>query len=324
MPGSSPTSFGLVADIGGTHVRFARAALSGAPAISAAETLAVADYPDVVAAAKAYLKGETPEALVFAVAGPVKDGRIHFTNSGWSFSESELREKLGVKRARLINDFEAQSRAVAHLAPASLVHLGGPRDFDAKADGTIALIGPGTGLGVGGFARAGKSGVALVTEGGHAGFSPHDDEEIAILKILMARFGHVSAERVLSGPGLANLHAAMAEIEGRDGKPPPPEEITATARRDPQSFDGRVFARFCAMLGSVAGDIALILGARQGTLIAGGILPDAVEALKASTFRARFEDKGRFADYMRAIPTLLIVEPHAGLIGAAAALHADD
>ena len=314
------TKSGLVADIGGTHARFAMADAKGA--ICAPETLAVADYGSVVEAARAYLKGETPEALVFAVAGPVKDGRIHFTNSGWSFSEAELRETLGVKRARLINDFEAQSRAVAHLPKAALVHLGGPRDFDAKADGTIALVGPGTGLGVGGFVRSGKCGVALVTEGGHASFAPCDELEVEILKILMKRFGHVSCERLLCGPGLANLFEAMSEIEGKPRKAPEPVSITDTAKRDPKSLEARVFLKFCAILGSVAGDVALTMGARNGVLIAGGILPDAVDILKASDFRARFEAKGRFADYMRAIPTLLIVEPHAGLIGAASVLDA--
>ncbi|HEY2070171.1 MAG TPA: glucokinase [Rhizomicrobium sp.] len=302
----------LVADIGGTHCRFALAK-PGSTSISEPKSFAVADYPGVVEAARDFLGGETVEALVFAVAGPVENGRIHFTNSGWSFSESELREKLGVKRAQLVNDFAAQARAVAVLPSTSLVHVGGPANFDAKADGTIALIGPGTGLGVGGLVREGKASIALVGEGGHANFAPGDDAEIAILGALMKRFGHVSRERLLSGPGLANLFEAMS-----DGKPAPaPEDITARAKSEPESFEAKVFARFCAILGSAAGDVALTMGARAGVLLAGGILPNAVDILKVSDFRKRFEAKGRFKDYLAKISTLLIVEPHAGLIGAA-------
>jgi glucokinase len=323
MPKTTPEHCGLVADIGGTHCRFALADMD-AGAIREPKSFAVADYKGVVAAARAFLKGEAlktpPEALVFAVAGPVEDGRIHFTNSGWSFSESELRRKLGVKRARLVNDFEAQARAVAVLKSAALVRIGGPTAFDAKADGTIALVGPGTGLGVGGLARSGDASIALVCEGGHASFAPADDLEIAILKLLGKRFGHVSNERLLSGPGLANLFGAMAKIEGVRRKTPAPEQITAAALGDLKSFEAKVFARFCAILGSVAGDIALTMGARAGVLIAGGILPNAVKPFRSSEFRARFEAKGRFAAYLKAIPTRLIVEPNAGLIGAAAIL----
>jgi glucokinase len=309
---------GLVADIGGTHCRFALAQ-AGVAEISEPRSFAVADYPGVAEAAKAFLAMEkaTPSALVFAVAGPVSQGRIHFTNSGWTFSESELREKLGVARARLVNDFEALAHGIAVLAPAALMQIGGPAEFDAKADGTIALVGPGTGLGVGGLARSNGAAIALVAEGGHAGFTPGDDTEIAILKILMRRFGHVSRERLLSGPGLVNLFEAMAQIAGESREAPAPEDITARAKSDPRSFEAHVFERFCAMLGAMAGDVALTMGARQGVLIAGGILPNVVEVLQASPFRARFEAKGRFADYMRAIPTRLIVEPYAGLIGAA-------
>jgi glucokinase len=323
MPKTIPENCGLVADIGGTHCRFALADLD-ARAIREPRSFAVADYKGVVAAAKAFLKSEgvkkVPAALVFAVAGPVEDGRIHFTNSGWSFSESELRRELGVKRARLVNDFEAQARSVAVLKPAALVRIGGPKTFDAKADGTIALIGPGTGLGVGGLARQDGACIALVCEGGHASFAPSDELEIGVLELLAKRFGHVSNERLLSGPGLANLFGAMAKIEGVKRKTPAPERITAAALAYPKSFEAHVFARFCAILGSVAGDVALTMGARAGVLIAGGILPNAVEVFRRSEFRARFEAKGRFADYLKAIPTRLIVEPQAGLIGAAAIL----
>jgi glucokinase len=162
-----------------------------------------------------------------------------------------------------------------------------------------------------------------VTEGGHAAFAPSDDIEIEILKFLTKKFGRVSNERLLSGPGIFNLYSALCAIDGKDAKDTTPEAITKTAREKPGSFEAKVFARFCAILGAVAGDVALTMGARGGVLIGGGILPDAAEVFAKSEFRACFEAKARFTDYMKAIPTLLIADPHAGLIGAGAILARD-
>jgi glucokinase len=196
----------------------------------------------------------------------------------------------------------------------------GPLPFLNRRTGTMAIVGPGTGLGVGGLVRSNDAMLPLVTEGGHANFAPTDDLESDVAKILRKKFGRVSNERIISGPGLQNLYAAMAQIEGRPAQDVASEKITGTAREKPDSFEAKVFGRFCAILGSVAGDYALGMGARGGVLIAGGILPDAVDFFVASDFRKRFEDKGRFADYMKAIPTALIVDERAGLRGAAAIL----
>jgi glucokinase len=325
---SAAKAFGLVADIGGTNVRFATVGLpSEKPAIAAPRIVSTREHPDIVAAAKAYLRDagfdRAPAGLVFAVAGPIANNAIHLTNAGWSISAEELRKGLGTPRMRLVNDFEALAQAVPHLRDADLIALGPSPVFDPRRDGTIAIVGPGTGLGVAGLVNAGNAHIALVTEGGHASFAPTDELEIEIVEILMRIFGRVSSERLLSGPGLLNLYQAMGEIAGRALDESTPEAITEMARSDPSSFEAKVFARFCGMLGSVAGDVALIMGARQGALIAGGILPDAANLLAASEFRKRFEDKARFRDYMRAIPTALIVQPHAGLIGAAAILLSD-
>jgi len=318
-------SYGLVADIGGTNVRFAMVDLAGsAHALLSVQRVSTKDHADLAAAARAYLAASdvvgSPEALVFAVAGPVADGEAHLTNAGWDISARALGKTLGVSLARVVNDFEALAEAVPVFEPADLLPIGAAPAFEPKAMGTIALVGPGTGLGVGGLLRTVQAKAALASEGGHVAFAPADETEMEILRILAGKFGRVSMERILSGPGLLNLHGAMCDIAGVEPRDTTPEQITATAHTDPASFEAKVFARFAAILGSFAGDVALCLGARQGLLVAGGILPDVADLFAASPFRARFEDKGRFADYMKAIPTCLIVAEHAGLIGAAAIL----
>ncbi|SRR5579885_884236 len=316
--------YGLIADIGGTHVRFAVTRLTRpAPVPSSIRALATRDHSDIAAAARAYLAGQhlsrPPQALVFAVAGPVTHNEARLTNAGWRISGDRLKKELKVGSADVINDFEAVAWAVPHLKADDLMTLG-RQPFEPRGAGTVALVGPGTGLGVAGFAQNGKTGMALVTEGGHIAFAPTDETEIRILEILRRRFGRVSIERILSGPGLLNLYGALAEIEGVAATDATPEMITQTARDDPASFEARVFARFCGILGAVAGDFALAFGARRGVLIAGGILPLVRELLAASDFRKRFEDKARFTGYVKSIPTALIVQPQVGLIGAAAVL----
>lgn len=294
----------LVADIGGTHARFA---LSDG-GLHSVLSLPSKDFASLADAAKAYLAkvDAKPARGAFAVAGPVGEAKVVLTNLGWSFSREELGASLGMD-VTMINDFEAIALAVPHFAASDLMTIGPEID----GEGTVAIVGPGTGFGVGGFAH----GRAIVTEGGHADFAPADDVEIGVLRFLRARFGHVSWERILSGPGLVDLYQALGGQEALS-----PQDITARVGRE--AFCTQVFERFCAILGSAAGDVALTLGARGGVLIAGGILPAMREAFAASGFRARFEAKGRFADYLKAIPTRLIVQDHAGLIGAAASLAA--
>lgn len=302
----------LVADAGGTNVRFALADLDAAPALRAVEQFASKDFPSIEDAARAYLTktGAKPDCAVFAVAGPVKDGAIRLTNIGWHFSADGAARALGIARVALINDFEAVALSVPHLGAADVVAIG--PGVPGEKGGTVAVAGPGTGFGVGGLVQ----GTALVTEGGHADFAPTDDVEIEVLKILRGRFGRVSVERILSGPGLVNLHRALSAVEGRTAEALDPHAITAQAKAGPRSFAATVVTRFCAILGAVAGDIALTMGARGGVMLAGGILPGMREFLAASPFRERFEAKGRFAAYMKDIPTGLIVQEHAGLIGA--------
>ena len=314
---------GLVADAGGTNVRFALVDLA---ARSAPALLAVRKYPSrgfasIQDAAHVYLSelmlDGPPAAAVLSVAGPVSDNAIHMTNLGWRFTGRDVGEALGIASVRLINDYEAIAYSAPTLRQVDLREIGAAQAVETSERETVAIIGPGTGLGVGGYVRTEASLIPLVTEGGHMDFAPVDDVEIEVLKFLRGRFGRVSAERILSGPGLSNLHEALSAMQDGSGARLEAHAITAQALKEPDSPAGRTLARFCAILGSIAGDVALLMGARSGVLLAGGILPAIADFLAASQFRARFEAKGRFRTYMSAIPTRLIVQDNAGMMGAA-------
>jgi glucokinase len=319
--------YGLVADVGGTHARFALCDPAGEPrTLHAPMHLASAQFGSFAEAARAYLSRQKFSgrlaAAVFAIAGPIAKGQGRLTNLGWTLSQSDLGVKLGGVPVRLINDFEALSLSLPVLAATDFRPLGGRTAFDpaGMGAGTLALVGPGTGLGVGGLLRASGLCVPLVAEGGHAGFAPTDETECAVLAFLTRRFGRVSAERVLSGPGLRNLYQALADREETAAEDLAPEEITRRAKADPGSLEARTVSRFCALLGSVCGDIALVMGARQGVVVAGGVVPALGDLFDADLFRARFEAKGRFADYMKASPSALLLHPQAALLGAATQL----
>lgn len=308
----------LVGDVGGTNARFALARrVDGRPRLEHFESFPAETHPTFLDGVKAYLDGcpVKPTGGVIAVAGPVTDGAIDLTNSPWRVSEGEL-QTLGLNPIRLINDFEALAWGAPVVPEDELASLGGPAQGDPHA--AIALVGPGTGFGVSALARdAHGREMALPSEGGHACFAPGDEIEDEILRILRRRYDRVSIERLICGPGLLNLHRALAEIDGRETHIDDPAQITAQALDDPNSPCGATLARFCAMLGAVAGDIALTTGARGGVYIAGGIAPRILPFIQASPFRRRFERKGRFQDYMAAIPTKVILHKHAALLGAA-------
>jgi glucokinase len=311
----------LVGDIGGTNARFALVAPDSEPALIAPQSLPLAEQASLEAAVDAYLAAHRsigrPSRAVVAVAGPTRDGAVTLTNRGWTISEAGLRAQ-GFAAARLINDFAALAYAAPALGPDETATIG--PDLPGAPDGAIAVLGPGTGLGVGGLARGPAGEAVLATEGGHVAFAPVDEVEIEILRRLSDRFGRASLERILSGPGLQNLYLAMSEVGGGPAEAPLPQEITAAAAAGADPFCVEVVERFCAILGSAAGDFALAYGARGGVLIAGGIPPRILPLLRAGAFRARFEAKGRFRSYMEAIPTRVIVHPFAALVGAARAL----
>jgi glucokinase len=309
----------LLADIGGTNARFALADADGRPTHE--RVLRTADYPGPVEAARAYLGSRTVETGVFAGAGPVEGDRARLTNSPWSFSISETAAALGLRRLVVINDFVAQALAVPELGPDDVIKLGGGQPV---AERPIAVIGPGTGLGVAGLLpRIGGGFQAMPSEGGHVSYAPHDELATAVLARLQRRFGQVSSERVLAGPGLVNVAMALAEIAGEELATLEPRDVVLRARDRSCRFCVETVHRYPGTLGAAAGDLALTLLARGGVYVAGGLGGYLGELFDAARFRAGFVAKGRFRDYLETIPTWLVTREHTGLLGAAA-LRLDD
>ncbi|MEJ0045727.1 MAG: glucokinase [Rhodospirillales bacterium] len=315
-PAAAP--LGLVGDIGGTNCRLALVDWqAGRPSVRAFESMLCADHATAADCIGRWLgaqgPGPRPRFAVFAVAGPVLDGAASLTNNDWQLCEAALAAELGLSRVRLINDFAALALATPHLEPADSVPIG--PDLPGRAGATIAVMGPGTGFGLAALAGGTSAGL-LVTEGGHIAYAPTDEVEHAVLRILARRHGRVSIERILAGLGLADLHAALEDIAGTLPTGLDAASITAAAAAG-NLLAGTTVDRFCAILGSTAGDLALALGAQGGVFIAGGIAPRLLDALRASPFRHRFETKGRCTHYMQSIPTRVITTKNAALRGAA-------
>jgi len=313
----------LIADIGGTNARFALAdPHAPAPLLDdSVREFAVADFPSLADAARHYLDqvGASARAGVFAVAGKVDGDEARITNHPWVISRSRTRDLLGFDSVHLINDFAAQGMAVSLYRPEDVVAIGGVSWQPAPLDQprTYAVIGPGTGLGVGGLiVRDGRC-YPLETEGGHVSFPPGTPEEARILEILSAQFGRVSNERLICGPGLVNIHRALCEIAGVDPGLLQPKDITARAAEG-DALCMRAVDVFCAVFGAIAGDLVLTLGAWDGVFLTGGLVPRMLESLRHSGFRQRFEAKGRFSPTMARVPSLAVMHPRAGLLGAAA------
>ena len=217
----------------------------------------------------------------------------------------------------MINDFTAMALGVPHVSDGQLVQVGGG---DGDAGCPRLVIGPGTGLGVSGLVPARSGWVPLATEGGHVDYAPTDDVEMDVLRILRRRFGRVSVERILCGEGMVSLHQALAEMAGEVPQWRTPAELTRAALEQADPAALTALHRFCEILGRVAGNAALTLGARGGVYLCGGIVPRFVDFLKSTRFREGFEDKGRMRGYMEAIPVAVVMEPYTGLLGAAEAL----
>jgi glucokinase len=308
----------LLADIGGTNARFALQSGAGG-GFDDVEVLPCAAYPTLGEAMRAYLANARARGLAvggvhhaaLAIANPVEGDAVRMTNHHWSFSIEALRQEQGLATLLVVNDFAALAMALPHLAPEGKRRIGGGVELAGRP---IGLIGPGTGLGVSGVIPVENRWVALAGEGGHVSFAPCNRDEVAILEALWSEYGHVSAERLLSGMGLELIHWA------RTGKRLKAADITQGAL-DGSSGDcaGTVDA-FCAILGSVAGNVALTLGATGGMYIGGGIVPRLGGLFERSSFRARFEDKGRLGDYLARIPTYLITEQYPALRGVSAML----
>ena len=317
------TRRGLVGDVGGTNVRFAIASLAadGAVELTAARTLQASDHATAGSALAAYLGAMEEGSLDFAsvaCAGPVVSGRVSFTNLDWSFGEDDLRQAAGVGHALLLNDLAAVAWSTPALSPSHLHPIG---DISASPGepATVAVLGVGTGVNASAMARA-PSGApsVIVGEAGHASFAPSDEVEMALWRRLRQRFGRVSNERLLSGPGLRNLYEALCDEAGVQAETFSPAEMDAKARSGDRIAEESLI-RFCSIMGAVAGDIALTFGARGGVHIAGGVAPRILPWLERGEFRRAFEDKGRFAPYLAGISTQVILHPQAALIGAAQA-----
>ncbi|MEW5728742.1 MAG: glucokinase, partial [Pseudomonadota bacterium] len=284
-----------------------------------AVVMACADFAGPAQAARAYLAATAPGVALrraaFAVASPITGDRVDLTNSAWDFSIDGVRRDLGLDLFEVVNDFTAVALSVRHLGDGDLIKLGGG---EPAPRAPIAVLGPGTGLGVSALVpTASGRWEALATEGGHVTMAAADDREAALLSYLRGRFGHVSAERVLSGPGLVNLYEAMAAGAGRPAAYTAPDAITQRALDGTCPLCRDALATFFAMLGTVAGNLALSLGARGGVYVAGGILPRMRQAFLSSAFRGRFEDKGRFRDYLAPIPAWLVIHPQPAFAGLA-------
>ncbi len=314
--------FALLGDIGGTNARFALTMIGSDAALvtDSIKTYAIGDYPSLAAAARHYMDTTPAHAVfgVFAIAGRVDGDEARMTNHAWVISARRIRDALGLDALYLVNDFVAQAASIRSLQDADLVSLGAPTWRPLRTTtGTYAILGPGTGLGMGGLIVRGGRHYPLATEGGHASFAPGTPEEIEILKRLSTEFGRVSNERLVSGGGLVNIHRAVSAIAGLDPGPMQPSDITAQAANgDPRCM--RAVDVFCAVFGAVAGDLVLTLGAWDGIFLSGGMVPRMLGALQHSGFRQRFEGKGRYAPAMASVPTLAVVHPQPGLLGAAA------
>jgi glucokinase len=310
----------LLGDIGGTNARFA---LYAGGALGPVEHYPVAAYPNVAAAIAAFLArqehAETITSAVLGVAGPVEEGRTELVNSGWVIDAADLRTGLGFARVVLINDFEAIAWALLKLTPEHLRSIGGGR---AEPGRVMMALGPGTGLGLAAIIP-GRPHRVLATEGGHTNLAASTEREDAVIAQMRRKIGRVSVERALSGPGLQNLYGAIAEVDHIDVPARSAAEISQSAMDGTCAVSKAALDMFCAVLGSVAGDAALLFRARGGVYLAGGILPRIIDYVSQSEFRARFVAKGRMRGYLETIPTSIIMHADPAFVGLVAAIESE-
>lgn len=310
----------LVADVGGTNARFALAGIDNAVvSIGAMHAFRAEDYETIRDAADAFLEAvqERPKSACFAVAGPITDEVVEFTNSPWVLDIAKVKKQLKLGRLLAINDFEALAASVRHLGPSDLAPI---KTGVAEPGAPLLVVGPGTGLGQSIIVPMGARDRIIATEGGHVAFAPHDEEEIEVLRFIAREHKRVSIERLLSGRGLVNIHRALCAVAGQPRVSLQADEITRAAHTGEYPIAMKAVDIFCAILGSAAGDAVLATGARGGVILGGGILPNIQDVLMHSQFVARFLEKGRMRDYVEPVPVDLIIRDGAALIGAAGRL----
>jgi glucokinase len=309
-------------DLGGTNVRFAIAEVAAGKVLSVGQPVILrsADYDGLAAAWAAYTQATgspLPRAASLSVAGPVVDGAVQLTNLPWHLDRTELQRALGLDALVIVNDFEAVGHAVAQAGTGDFAFVCGP-DEPLPTEGIVSIVGPGTGLGVAMLWRADGDYRVLPSEGGHIGFAPVDTFEDALVAALRARFGRVSAERVVAGPAISDIYDALGGPDSAGGDPAEDSSIWTRGIEGGEPLAREAVERFCEALGSVAGDLALAHGAR-GVVIAGGVGRRLIGVLPKSGFAERFRDKGRFEARMASLPVKLITHEEPGLLGAAAA-----
>lgn len=313
----------LIADIGGTNARFA---IETAP-FQWQQTLVLPceQYASFAEAINDYLNqvGTTmPRHVGIAIANPVTGDKIRMTNHHWHFSISEMKKQFAVSTFLVINDFRAQALAITRMGEADFYYLNGLSKGSPIPKTTAAVVGPGTGLGVSGLIPDGRGRmIALSGEGGHVTFSPYDELERQLYAFAEKTYnGHVSAERILQGEGLLLIYRFLAEHRAITPQKHSPAEVThgALVEKDPLCID--VLSRYCAILGGFCANVVLTIGGVGGVYLSGGIIPRFIDFLQQSDFRRRFEDKGRFADYLHRVPVYVVTCPNPGLLGVAVAL----
>ena len=319
--GKTPPAWRLLGDVGGTNARFALQSGPGA-ALEAPAQYRCADFESLQAVLRHYLAEAArpqPQSAAIGIANPIDGDRVRMTNHDWQFSIEALRQALGLRRLLFVNDYAALALALPTLRSDEMRPVGGGT---AVPGAPLALLGPGTGLGVSGLMRgANGTDSVLSGEGGHVTLAAADEEEAAVIGWLRGRFGHVSAERALSGQGLENLYQAWAALHGQAAEPLSAAQISERGLRRSDPACDAALELFLGLLGNVAGNLALTLGARGGVYIGGGIVPRLAARIDASRLRQRFEQKGRFSGYLCRIP-LLLIQPggEPALRGAARAL----
>jgi glucokinase len=302
----------LLGDIGATNARFALLANGAVGPVKSFDVARFARFADAVGTLlKNHCQQIEISKAVLAVAGPVEDDRCVLTNRSWVVDARELYETFRLE-ARIINDFEAVAYSLPSLAPPDLVGIGGGK---AEPGAPMAVLGPGSGLGAACLVPEAAKHIVISSEGGHATLAGANAREDEIIKHLRNRFGHVSAERVVSGDGLENIYQAIVALDGLALAPRNAADITKSALAGDCPVAHEALATFCAFLGSFAGNVALTFGARGGVYIAGGISPRIVDFLSRSEFRHRFEAKGRLQPYLEAVPLSVIVHPAAAFLG---------
>ena len=308
----------LLADIGATHARFA---LETAPGVlRSVRVLKCDDFAGIVPLLHSYLaehKNIRLNHAAFALANPISGDTIRMTNRDWTFSTDEVRRELGLNTLLIVNDFTALAMSLPGLSGADLLQVGGGAP---ASNAVIGVLGPGTGLGVSGVIPTVDGLVTLGSEGGHVNFAPADEREFAILQFAWKEWPHVSNERLISGPGMEIIYRALADRDGKKVAPRSSPDIISGALDENDPLCLEVLECFCSMLGGAAANLAVTLGAFGGIFIGGGIVPRMAELFAKSGFRARFEAKGRFTDYLSQIPTYVIMTPNPAFYGVATIL----